>query len=99
VSSRIRTAKALLALAESIMAEDGRRPSRRRRADQLGVIGDAFARYLIGDREVALRQLKSLANKPFEGDVSPLHARGEYNKLYGDLATELTRIIKKHLPV
>ncbi len=68
-------------------------------ADALGLIGDAFARFLVGDREVALRQLKSIAKKPFEGDLKPLTDSGEYNKLYDDLATDLIRVIKKHLPV
>jgi len=73
--------------------------SRHREANILATIADSFTRYLIGDRKVALTQLKTLSGRNFEGDLQPYIETGEYNTLYNDILTDMLRIIKKHLPV
>ena len=75
------------------------RVARRMNADALAIIGDAFARFCIGDRKAALRQLESFVKKPFEGNLNPFIDSGEYPQLFDNLSMDLTRAIKKHLPV
>ena len=91
-----RVAKELVKVAKDIENADA---AMERRADVYSIIGDVFARYLVGDRDYAIKQLKTLSKKPFEGNLTPLIDDGRYLELFSDLQTELTRVVKKHLPV
>ena len=59
-----------------------------------GLVGlaDTIARFVMGDRQVALNQLKSLQLPDFGlAEMEP----GEYNKRFQDLTTELTKALSK----
>lgn len=87
-------AKRLVALAGELAGD-----SRHRQADDSMKLADLFTRFLIGDREVALRQLKAMAGESFEGDLTSLVQSGKYNQLFGTLKSGLAKVIKQNLPV
>ena len=58
-------------------------------------IADSFARYLIGDRNVAISELKKMQNLPTKG-LADMEAR-EYNNLYSKLRVELLKVMSKHM--
>jgi hypothetical protein len=58
-------------------------------------IADSFARYLIGDRNIALNELKKMQNLPTKG-LADMEA-AEYNKLYQKLQVELSKVISKNM--
>lgn len=58
-------------------------------------VADSFARYLIGDRNVAVSQLKKMQDFPTKG-LAQMSAK-EYNNLYQKLHGELSRVLSKYM--
>ena len=68
-------------------------------------VADIFTRFLIGDRQVAIRQLQQLEKKPIKGIDgkngiidSVLHPDGnmeDWNNLFGNLRNDFKKIITK----
>ncbi len=58
-------------------------------------IADSFTRYLMGDRNVALSELKSMQDLPTSG-LADMEAK-DYNKLYSKLHKELAQVISKNM--
>lgn len=74
--------------------------------DTIRDVADIFTRFLIGDRKIAIRQLKSLEKSPIKG----IDGTGElidraldpktgdmtnWNKLFGNLRSDFTKVIEK----
>jgi hypothetical protein len=57
-------------------------------------IADIFARYLVGDKDVAVTQLKATQ---VQTKVLANMEAGEYNKLYTQLTKDLFNVMKKHM--
>jgi len=58
-------------------------------------IADMFARYLIGDKNVAVSQLKQADQVKTQG-LAGMDA-SEYNALYNKLHTDIFQVIRKHM--
>lgn len=58
-------------------------------------VADSFARYLIGDKKIAVSELGKAQQLPTPGlkKMSPK----EYNDLYQKLHLELHKVIRKHM--
>lgn len=58
-------------------------------------IADSFARYLIGDRKIAINELKKYQDLPTKG-LANMEAK-EYNDLFQKLHVDLSKVISKHM--
>lgn len=57
-------------------------------------VADLFARFLIGDRKLAIRQLNMIV----KDKIGNMEEPGEYwNKQYVSLVTDITKALKKNL--
>lgn len=68
-------------------------------AGDLTIISDVFARYLIGDRDQAVKQLNSLKKRDFAGDLSEIIESGEYSEIFSQLKLEMFQVLKRNLPI
>tara|TARA_R110000824_G_scaffold398837_1_gene603418 strand:- start:4603 stop:4863 length:261 start_codon:yes stop_codon:yes gene_type:complete len=68
-------------------------------ADDLTIISDVFARYLIGDRDQAVKQLNSLKKRDFAGDLSEIIESREYSEIFSQLQQEMLKVLKRNLPI
>lgn len=58
-------------------------------------IADSFTRYLIGDRKVALNELKKYQDLPTKG-LADMEAK-DFNNLYSKLHKELAQVISRNM--
>lgn len=58
-------------------------------------IADMFTRYLIGDKDIAVSQLKKAGQVKTQG-LAGMDA-SEYNALYNKIHTDFFQVIRKHM--
>lgn len=58
-------------------------------------IADSFTRYLIGDRNLAISELKKMQQLPTPG-LSKIEA-GEFNKLFENMRSDILKTLSKHM--
>ena len=58
-------------------------------------ISELFARYLIGDKDIAVRQLTKLEPQ-LQGDMIPKEAK-EYNNLFSNLKKDIYKALVKNI--
>lgn len=59
------------------------------------LLADTFARFLIGDRDAAIRQLQSMKNNDFGIMETP--GSSEYNSQFGKLTKDIASAIKRNM--
>ncbi len=57
------------------------------------LVADAFTRFLLGDRNAALKLLEKMKNVKLSTNIEPDSA--EYNKQYDRVYKEFTRVVKR----